>query len=226
MRLSNKFSRHISDQEEETRLQYLHCAEIAYDIIKKSNSINFANVLSHLLSYVGAIKAEGSIPVEACPSSLLLLLGEMIKRNTLTSHHVSMLTCFVSQPNTKLTKYHKLRTKFLATCFLQEMSQLNVHTDEHFYLNTCFVKISDYFVQVDTKLANSMCAEYLLPYINDTNSTVFVMNLLCYMGLVKDESTKYVTHDITSPQPTVTFHTHPHSIRVSMEKNVKTRFLL
>ena len=198
VRLANKFSRHTKDEEEETRMQYLHCAEIAYDIIKKSNSINFANVLSHLLSYIGAIKSETLTPLEACPSSILLLLGEMIKRNTMTSLHVSMVTCFVCRPNTRLTKHHAIRLKFLHTCFVQEISQLNVHTEQHHYLTTCFIKISDYFTQVDTKLASNLLHEYLLPYISDENSTVFVMNVLCYMGLVKDEQTKVVTLDITS----------------------------
>ena len=79
------------------------------------------------------------------------------------------------------------------------MSQLNIHMQEDLYLITCFMKISEYFVQIDFKLATKLTNEYLVGYLTNENSGTFVTNVLMYMGLLKnDQYKKVVTLDITA----------------------------
>jgi len=204
IRLANKYSVYSSNKTTtdtpNEQIQHIHSAQIAYDVIKESNLTNFASVVTYLLSYLGAIKSEKPIPENASIPNLLSFLEELVRRNSMTSEHVTMLTCFLARPNRKLTPHHEMRVSFLVTCFKQELSQLNVHTDESTYLRTCFIKMCEYFVQLDMKLTKELCGEHLLPFVTDSNSTDFIMDALTYMGLVKSEDKQVVTtQDITSP---------------------------
>ena len=198
LRLANKYGKYNIDGEETQYIQHIHSAQIAYDVIKGSNLTNFASVISYLLSYMGAIKTEKALPENICIPNLLSFLEELIKRNTMTSDHVTMFTCLLSRPNRNLTEHHELRRSFLHTCFKQEISQLNVNTDQLLYLNACFIKISENFVQLDSALAEKLTKEFILPYLTDQNSTTFIMNALTYMGLLKSEEPAIITCDISS----------------------------
>jgi len=203
IRLANKYStigpsiNTLTEKDE--KVQHIHSAQIAYDVIKESSLTNFAHVVSHLLSYLGAIKAEKPIPESASVPNLLTFLEEMVKRNTMTAEHVTMMTCFLARPNRSLLPYHDLRMSFLLTCFKQQISQLNVHTDDRRYLRSCFIKLCEYFVHLDMNLTQQLTRDYLLPHINDKNSTTFIMDTLTYMGLVKSEEMVVTTQDITAP---------------------------
>ena len=199
IRLANKYDATKSRDGGESNLQHLHSAQIAYDVIAEGKLTHFASVISHLLSYLGAIKSEKPVPGEVSVPNLLAFIEELIRRNSIASDHVDMLTCFVSRPNRKLTRHNDLRVRFLTTCFEQEMSRLNVKTDESRYLRTCFVKISEHFVHLDMNVADGFTKRYLVPHITDKNSTSFIMDVLTYMGLIRSEEPVVTTHDITSP---------------------------
>ena len=138
LRLANKYGKYINKNEETLYIQHLHSAQIAYDVIKGSKLTNFGSVISYLLGYMGAVKTEKPLPDNICIPNLLSFLEQLIKRNTMSSDHVTMFTCLLSRPNTKLTEHHVLRLSFLNTCFKQEISQLNVNTEELQYLLVCF----------------------------------------------------------------------------------------
>ena len=135
--------------------------------------------------------------MQVSPSNILLLFGEMIRANILRQFQVDMLTFCISRPNRTLMRYHNSRLNFLRISFLFSIHhETNVHKDN--YIFTCFVKISEYFIQVDQAMSYEMTQRHLLPYIKDANCVDFVDDVLKYMGLLKCEGWVVVDRDISS----------------------------
>ena len=110
VRLANKFSDNLGkneaeDEPERTQCdQYISCAEIVHTIVSRNNLVNFNDVLSYILGYIGVIKSEIPEPENTSPPNLLIFIGEMITRHILTIDEVNMMACcLASRPTTKLT---------------------------------------------------------------------------------------------------------------------------
>lgn len=198
LRLANKYGMHCNAKNDAMHVHHLHSAQIAYDAIQESNLINFSSVISHLLSYMGALKSENPLPDNISIPDLLKFLEKLVEREAMTSYHVTMLACFLSRPNRRLTAFHQSRMNFLQSCFKYEIGQVHAHSDSVEYLSTCFRKISEYFIQWDMQLTQRLTHEFLIPHLNDELALSFMTNVLVYMNLKKDKNS-VVTNDIASP---------------------------
>jgi len=201
VRLANKYSEYKSLDKKAYYMQQVHMATTAYDVITDNNLTNFAHVISHLLSFVGAIKCEKSPPESINIANILLFLEQLVEKGSLSTFHITLFTVLLSRPNEKLKRYHTLRVKLLHTCFVQETRRLKITSGELYHLHICFMKISEYFVHLDKELSSTLIDEYILPNLSIQNSMEFISRVLRYMDLVKDDETKenvVTTTDISS----------------------------
>lgn len=201
VRLANKYSEYKSMDKKAYYMQQVHMATTAYDVITENNLTNFAHVISHLLSFVGALKCERPPPDSINIANVLLFLEQLVEKGSLSTFHITLFTVLLSRPNEKLKRYHTLRVKLLHTCFVQEIRRLKITAGELYHLHNCFTKISEYFVHLDKDLTSTLIDEYLLPNLSVQNSMDFMTSVLQYMDILDEGETKedtIKTNDISS----------------------------
>lgn len=178
-------------------LKRIRMGKMVYWIIHDKQYCNFVSVITYLLSFMDVIKSEYKGVQNVNIEQLLIYLTDLITESKMKAEHINFFAYFLSRPNTSLTAYHRLRVRFLHACFKEETAQIK-HLGMLDYLTTSFIKISEYFIQVDNQLASELTEEYLIPYTLQPYYAGLINNILKYMGLLKTEKDIPIADDVTS----------------------------
>ncbi|XP_057312714.1 uncharacterized protein LOC130654190 isoform X2 [Hydractinia symbiolongicarpus] len=178
-------------------LKRIRMGKMVYWIIHDKQYCNFVSVITYLLSFMDVIKSEDKGVQNVNIEELLIYLTDLITESKMKAEHIKFFAYFLSRPNTSLTPYHRLRVCFLHACFKEEIAQIK-HLGTLDHLTTSFIKISEYFIQVDNQLASKLTEEYLIPYTLQPYYADLINNILKYMGLLKAEKDIPIADDVTS----------------------------